>query len=77
METKFRYVLNGPVTSFEASKNLTFESELLHVLFLNTDQSVRNENINLSANRFRDLETIGVREKENPKIPFSRFHLFE
>ena len=61
-------VLNGPVTSFEASTNLTFESEHLHVLFLNTDQSVRNENINFSVNRFWDLETVGIREKEDSNL---------
>ena len=37
----------------------------MHVLFLNTDQSVRNENINFSVNRFWDLETVGIREKED------------
>ena len=40
VETKFGLVLNRPVTSFEASANLTFESEYSHVLFFNTDQSV-------------------------------------
>ena len=68
VETKFGWVLNGPVTSFEASTNLTFESEHSHVLFLNTDQSVRNGNINFNVNRFWDLETIGICEKENPNL---------
>ena len=62
VETKFGWVLNGPVTSFEASTNLTFESEYLHVLFLNTDQPVRNKNINFNVNRLWDLETINIRE---------------
>ena len=68
VETKFGWVLNGPVTSFEASTNLTFESEYLHVLFLNTDQPVRNENINFNVNRFWDLETIGTCEKEDSNL---------
>ena len=66
VKTKFGWVLNGPVISFETSTNLTFESEHSHVLFLNTDQCVRNENFNFYLNRFWDLETIGIREKENP-----------
>ena len=66
VETKFGWVLNGPVTSFKASINLTFESEHSHVLFLNTDQTVRNKNINFNVHRFWDLEKIGIREKENP-----------
>ena len=36
VKTKFGWVLNGQVTIFEASTNLTFESEYLHILFLNT-----------------------------------------
>ena len=72
METKFGWALNGPVTSSEASTNLTFESEYSHVLFLNSDRSVRNENINFNVNRFWDLETIGIREKED-----SNFHDFQ
>ena len=40
VETKFGWFLNGPVTSLEASTNLTFESEYSHVFFLNTEQSV-------------------------------------
>ena len=43
------WVLNGPVTSFEVSTNLTSESEYSHILFLNTDQSVRIENINFNV----------------------------
>ena len=65
VETKFGWVLNRPVTSFEASTNSTFENEYSHVLFLNTDQSVRNENINFNVNRFWDLETIDICEKED------------
>ena len=65
-ESKFGSVLNRPVTSFEASRNLIFESDHLHVLFLNTDRSVINKNINFNANCFWDLETIGIHEKENP-----------
>ena len=68
METKFGWILNGPVTTFEASTNLTFESELSHVLFLNTGQSVRNENINFNVSHFWDLETIHIHEKENPNL---------
>ena len=49
VETKLGWVLNGPVTSFEVSKNLTSESEYSHILFLNTDQSVRIENINFNV----------------------------
>ena len=66
METRFGWILNGPVTNFELSTNLTFESEQSHVLFLDTDQSVRNENINFNMNRLWDLETIGIHEKETP-----------
>ena len=40
----------------------------MHVLFLNTDQSVRNENINFNVNRFWDLETTGIREKEDSNL---------
>ena len=54
------WVLNDLVTSFEASTNLTFESECLHFLFLNNDQSVRNENNNFNVNRLWDLETIKI-----------------
>ena len=54
VESKFGWILNRAVTSFEASANLTFESEHSHVLFLNTDQSVRNENINFNVNHFWD-----------------------
>ena len=68
VESKFGWVLKGPVTSFEVSTNLTFESEYSHVLFLNTDQSVRNENINFNMNRSWDLETIGIREKEDSNL---------
>ena len=64
VETKFAWVLNGPVTSFEICTLLTFESEYSHVLLLNTDQSVKNKNINFNVNRFWDLETIGIREKK-------------
>ena len=52
LESKFGLVLNGPVTSFETSTMLIFESEHSHVLFLDTDQSVRNENINFNVNHF-------------------------
>ena len=55
VEAKFGWVLKGLVTSFETSTNLTFESEYSHLLFLNTDQSVRNENINFNLNHFWDL----------------------
>ena len=65
VETKFAWVLNGSVTSFEISTILRFESVYSHVLLLNNDQSVRNENINFNVNRFWDLETIGIREKED------------
>ena len=68
VETKFGCVLNGPVTGFEASTNLTFETEHSHVLPLNTEQSVRNENVDFNVNRFWDLETIGIREKENANL---------
>ena len=64
VDNKFGLVLNRLATSFEASTNLTFKSEHLHVLFLNSDQHVRNQNINFSVNCFWDLETIGIREKE-------------
>ena len=49
VETKLGWVLNGPVTSFEVSTNLTSESEYSHILFLNADQSVRIENINFNV----------------------------
>ena len=49
VETKFAWILNGPVTSFETSTILTFESKYSHVLFLNTDQSVGNGNIIVSG----------------------------
>ena len=68
VKTKFGWVLNGAVTTFEASANLTFESEHSHVLFLNTDQFVRNETINFNVNRFWDLETIRIREKEDSNL---------
>ena len=35
---------------------------------MNTDQSVRNETINFNVNRFWDLETIGIREKEDSNL---------
>ena len=68
VEARFGWVLNVPVTSFEASTNFTFESEHSHVLFLNTDQSLRNENIIFNVNCFWDLETIGIREKEDSNL---------
>ena len=39
VETKLGWVLNGTVTSFQASTKLIFESDYSHVLFLNTDHS--------------------------------------
>ena len=69
METKFGWISNGPVIIFEACTNLTFEGEHSHVLFLNTDQSVTNKNINFNVNRFWDLKTIGIREKEQAILP--------
>ena len=39
---KLSWVLNGPVTNFDVSKNFTFENSEHSVLFLNTDQFVRN-----------------------------------
>ena len=62
VESKFGWVLNGPVTSFETSTNLIFDSEHLHLLFLNTDHSVRIENVNFNVNRLWDLETTGIHE---------------
>ena len=42
VETKFGWVLNEQATSFEPPTNITLEKERWHVLFLNTDQSVKN-----------------------------------
>ena len=53
---------------FETPTNLIFEREYSHVLFLNTDQSVRNENINFNANCFWDLETTGIRGKKDSNL---------
>ena len=53
---------------FEKPTNLIFEREYSLVLFLNTDQSVRNENINFNANRFWDLQTTGIRGKKDSNL---------
>ena len=53
---------------FETPTNLIFEREYSLVLFLNTDQSVRNENINFNANRFWDLQTTGIRGKKDSNL---------
>ena len=53
---------------FEKPTNLIFEREYSLVLFLNTDRSVRNENINFNANRFWDLQTTGIRGKKDSNL---------
>ena len=66
VETRFGWVLNGPVNSEKtASANINIVHETSsHVLFVNSQKSTEAGNLEKELNRFWDLETLGISENE-------------